>query len=109
MLNFNWKFLVPVSLASGDWVLFHARGLGTLEEVSENLTMRQLGLHPRPLCLVDVGKFWEPFLALLDQMVEGHFAKPEHRALVHVSASPEDGLEYIDRYAPVDIPDKWTD
>jgi len=84
-------------------------GFGTLEEVAENLTMRQLGLHPRPLCLVDVQGFWEPFMALLDHMVQGNFAKPEHRALVHVAGSPEEGLEYIDRYAPVDVPDKWSD
>jgi len=84
-------------------------GFGTLEEIAENLTMRQLGLHARPLCLVDVEDYWAPFVTLLDRMVERHFAKPAHRALVHVASSPEEGLEYIDRYAPVDVPDKWKD
>ncbi|GJM44421.1 MAG: cytokinin riboside 5'-monophosphate phosphoribohydrolase [Gemmatimonadota bacterium] len=84
-------------------------GFGTLEEVAENLTMRQLGLHARPLCLVNVNRYWTPLLALLDQMVEGNFAKPEHRALLHVVGTPEEGLDYVDRYAPVDVPDKWSD
>ena len=84
-------------------------GFGTLEEIAENLTMRQLGLHSRPLCLVDVNDYWTPFLAFLDQMVEGRFAKPAHRELVHLAPSPEKALEYIDRYAPVDVPDKWAD
>lgn len=84
-------------------------GFGTLEEIAENLTMRQLGLHSRPLCLLDVNGFWTPFLAFLDKIVEGKFAKPEHRAIVHVAKSPEEALEYLDRYAPVDVPDKWSD
>jgi uncharacterized protein (TIGR00730 family) len=83
-------------------------GFGTLEEVTENLTLRQLDVHHRPLCLVNVNGFWDPFTAFLDQLVEGHFIKPEHRQMVHVAASPEEALEYLDRYAPVDVPDKWS-
>ncbi len=84
-------------------------GFGTLEEIAENLTMRQLGLHSRPICLLDVNGFWTPFLAFLDQLVEGNFAKPEHRDLIHVARTPADAMAYVDRYAPVDVPDKWTD
>ena len=84
-------------------------GFGTLEEIAENLTLRQLGLHSRPICLVNVGDYWTPFIQMLDRMVEKNFAKEEHRALVHVAASPEEGLEYVDRYAPVDVPDKWSE
>ena len=84
-------------------------GFGTLEEVAENLTMRQLGLHSRPLCLINVNDYWAPFVQMLDRMVEGSFAKPEHRGLLHVAASPEEALDYLDRYAPVDVPDKWSE
>jgi hypothetical protein len=41
-------------------------------------------------------------------LVEGHFVKPEHRNLLHVAASPEEALAWLDRYAPVDVPDKWS-
>lgn len=84
-------------------------GFGTLEEIAENLTARQLGLHSRPLCLMDVNGYWTPLLAFLDQMVEGRFAKTEHRDLLHLAASAGDALDYVDRYAPVDLPDKWND
>ncbi|MDP6528207.1 MAG: TIGR00730 family Rossman fold protein, partial [Gemmatimonadota bacterium] len=72
-------------------------GFGTLEEVAELLTMRQLELHKKPISLVDVDGYWNPFLSFLDQMVAGDFAKPEHRALLHLAGSPEKALEFVDR------------
>jgi hypothetical protein len=83
-------------------------GFGTLEEVTENLTLRQLDFHHRPLCLVNVNDFWDPFTSFLDRLVEGRFIKTEHRGLVHVAATPEEALTYLDRYAPVNVPDKWS-
>lgn len=83
-------------------------GFGTLEEVAENLTMRQLDLHQRPLSLVNTDGFWDGFLKFLDQLEEGKFIHPKHRLLAHVSATPTKALDYLDRYAPVDLPDKWS-
>ncbi|HMB69588.1 MAG TPA: TIGR00730 family Rossman fold protein [bacterium] len=82
-------------------------GFGTLEEVAENLTMRQLDLHQRPLTLINTGGFWNPLLGFLDQLEQGGFFHAEHRKLAHVSETPKDALDYLDRYAPVDLPDKW--
>jgi uncharacterized protein (TIGR00730 family) len=97
-----------VMLRDSDTFVALPGGFGTLEEVAENLTARQLELHTRPLCLVNVQGFWDPFTSFLDRIVEGNFAKPEHRRLVHVAASPEEALDYLDRYAPADLPDKWS-
>jgi len=83
-------------------------GFGTLEEVAENLTMRQLDLHQRPLTLINTDGFWNRFLEFLDQLEQGGFFHAEHRKLAHVSATPKDALDYLDRYAPVDLPDKWS-
>ena len=83
-------------------------GYGTLEEVAENLTMRQLGLHQRPLSLVNANGFWNGFLSFLDQLERDRFILPEHRRLVHVAERPRDSMDYLDRYAPVDLPDKWS-
>jgi uncharacterized protein (TIGR00730 family) len=43
-------------------------GIGTLEEVVEQLTWQQLGRHSRPVLLANIDGFWEPLLALLDHM-----------------------------------------
>lgn len=97
-----------VMLRDSDVFIALPGGFGTLEEVAENLTARQLELHNRPMCLVNLDGFWDPFTKFLDQLVERKFVKPEHRKLVHVVESPEEGLEWLDRYAPVNVPDKWS-
>lgn len=97
-----------VMLRDSDVFVALPGGFGTLEEVAENLTARQLELHSRPMCLVNVGGFWDPFTVFLDRLVEERFVKPEHRKLLHVAESPEAALEYLDRYAPLDVPDKWS-
>jgi uncharacterized protein (TIGR00730 family) len=49
-------------------------GIGTLDEFFEILTWRQLGLHDKPIFLVDVAGYWQPLRALLDHVVEQRFA-----------------------------------
>jgi uncharacterized protein (TIGR00730 family) len=49
-------------------------GIGTLDETFEILTWRQLGLHDKPIFLVDVAGYWEPLRTLLDHIVEHRFA-----------------------------------
>lgn len=49
-------------------------GIGTLDEMFEILTWRQLGLHDKPIFLVDVADYWRPLRALLDYIVAQHFA-----------------------------------
>jgi uncharacterized protein (TIGR00730 family) len=51
-------------------------GIGTLDEAFEILTWRQLGIHDKPIFLVDVAGYWHPLAALLDHIVEHSFAMP---------------------------------
>ena len=59
-------------------------GLGTLDEAFEIITWRQLGLHDKPILLIDNTGYWQPFRALLEQVVAGGFARPDVRQLVTV-------------------------
>jgi len=52
-------------------------GIGTLEELVEQLTWAQLGRHTKPVVLVNIDGFWEPLLALLRHMSEEAFIRPE--------------------------------
>jgi len=63
-------------------------GAGTLDEFFEALTWRQLGLHAKPLALLDVDGFFEPLLALADHLVEEGFVLAEFRALLLVEREP---------------------
>jgi hypothetical protein len=57
-------------------------GFGTLEELLEVLTLRQLRLHDRPIVLVNVAGYWDPFLAMVEDMVAQGFAprRPPRRS-----------------------------
>jgi uncharacterized protein (TIGR00730 family) len=59
-------------------------GIGTLDETLEILSWRQLGLHNKPILLADIGGYWAPLCALLDDIVTKGFARPEARALLRV-------------------------
>jgi len=51
-------------------------GIGTLDEMFEIVTWRQLGLHDKPVFLVDIDEYWRPLRALLDHVVAQGFATP---------------------------------
>ncbi len=57
-------------------------GLGTLEEFFEVLSWRTLGLHAKPIVIVDSGGYWQPLAALLRSCVEGGFADRSHLDVV---------------------------
>ena len=57
-------------------------GFGTFDELFEALTWAQLGLHRKPIALLDVERYFTPLLALLDQATREGFVRPEYRALV---------------------------
>jgi uncharacterized protein (TIGR00730 family) len=51
-------------------------GIGTLDEMFEIVTWRQLGLHDKPVFLVDIDGYWQPLRALLDHVAAHGFAAP---------------------------------
>jgi uncharacterized protein (TIGR00730 family) len=51
-------------------------GLGTLDEILDAVTLRQLGYHAKPVLLVDLEGFWQPYRALVERFVLEGFAEP---------------------------------
>jgi uncharacterized protein (TIGR00730 family) len=70
-------------------------GLGTLEELAEVTTWSQLGLHAKPVALLDVDGFWDPLVAQLDRMVSVGLLKPANRELIQRASAPEDALAVL--------------
>lgn len=62
-------------------------GIGTLDEMFEIVSWKQLRLHGKPILLVDIGGYWGPLRALLDHIVAHGFARPETRRLLQVVPS----------------------
>lgn len=81
-------------------------GLGTLEELAEILTWAQLGMHRKPIVLLDLDGFWQPLLHQFDTMVDAGLLKPENRALVASVERVGDVLDAIASYRTPTV-EKW--
>jgi uncharacterized protein (TIGR00730 family) len=75
-------------------------GIGTLDEAFEMLTWRQLGLHDKPIFLVDVAGYWQPLRALLDHIVEQRFATSLVPRLLEIVPSVGALMAALGRAAP---------
>ena len=81
-------------------------GYGTLEELFEMLTWGQLGLHPKPVGLLNIAGFFDHILASLDHMVQEGFVHKINRKMVLCDHHPEDLFEQMLAYQAPTVP-KW--
>jgi uncharacterized protein (TIGR00730 family) len=82
-------------------------GFGTLEEALEIITLKQLGLHSKPVVMVNTQGFYTPLLELLEHIYQERFAKPEYRQLYHFASDADEVFSYITAYQPGPAVDKW--
>lgn len=75
-------------------------GMGTLEELTEILTWAQLGLHAKPVGLLNVADYFSPWLAFLDHAVEQRFLKPAHRRLLFTETRIDALLQRLAQIEP---------
>jgi uncharacterized protein (TIGR00730 family) len=81
-------------------------GFGTLEEFFEMLTWAQLGLHQKPVALLNVAGFYDPLLALVQSMVDNALLKPQNQSLILGSDNIDTLLETMRNYQAAAVP-KW--
>jgi hypothetical protein len=84
-------------------------GLGTLDEAFEIITWRQLGLHDKPIVVVDLDGYWQPLQALVDHIGANNYMRPNEAPLFQMVARIEDILPAL-RAAPAErqpIETKW--
>lgn len=79
-------------------------GFGTLDEMFEMLTWRQLGLGDKPCAFLDVDGFYAPLIAMLDRMVEERFLRAEHRRDLWHGEGIDALLDWMHRYQPAAHP-----
>lgn len=82
-------------------------GFGTLEELLEIITLKQLKYHNKPIVILNTNGFYDPLLRQFDSIIDEHFAKKESTLLYHISTDVADALDFIDSYKPVEFKDKW--
>ncbi len=70
-------------------------GIGTLDETMEILTWRQLGVHAKPVIIANLDNYWDPFLEMIDHVIEQGYAGENVRGLYRTVTSVEDILPTI--------------
>lgn len=81
-------------------------GFGTLEELFEIITWSQLGLHQKPIGLLNIGGFYDHLLLMLENMVRRGFLKMENYELLIVDSDIDQLLEKMRNFKPMQVP-KW--
>ena len=84
-------------------------GAGTLEELIEVYTWSQLGLHDKPMGVLNVRGYYDGLAALLDHAVQEGFLRAQHRAALHVAATPAELLGRVRGLASRATVGKWLD
>jgi len=83
-------------------------GFGTLEEVTEALTQKQLRYLDAPIVFVNTNGFYDALAAFFEQLYREHFAHAAYRDTYYLGSTPADALDYVERYVSTDMPLKWV-
>ena len=79
----------------GDAFITLPGGLGTLEEIFEIIVGRTLGLHNKPIVLLNINHYFDPLLEMIRHGVEQHFIRASACDLFHVSNSVQDAVRHL--------------
>jgi uncharacterized protein (TIGR00730 family) len=83
-------------------------GYGTCDELFEVLTWAQLGIHQKPVAVLNAGGFFDPLVAWADHLTREGFLKPRHRGLLLVAGSVPELFEKLETWRPVEPVVKWA-
>lgn len=84
----------------GDAFIALPGGLGTLEELLEVMSHKQLGLHDKPIVVLDADGYWRPLLDMLERGFAQGFIQSHFRGLWTVAATPAQAIEQIANASP---------
>lgn len=78
-----------------DGVIALPGGCGTMEELLEIITWKQLGLYLKPIIILNVQGFYDPLLEMLQRAIDGNFMRPEHHAIWLVATSAQEAIDLL--------------
>lgn len=82
-------------------------GFGTLEELLEVITLKQLRYHERAIVILNTGGFYDALIGQFETSIERRFAKDQCRKLYAVCDSPESAVTHIETYRAPVLTTKW--
>jgi len=84
-----------------------AGGFGTLEEILEVITLKQLNYHNKAVVFVNTNGFYDDLFRQFEKSYEEKFAKENYRKLYFVANNAVEAMEYIKNYQPEEAVNKW--
>lgn len=78
-----------------DGVIALPGGCGTMEELMEIITWKQLGLFLKPIIILNIDGFYDPLLCMFQKAIDTHFMRPEHGAIWQVAQTPEEAIDML--------------
>ncbi len=82
-------------------------GFGTLEEILEVMTLRQLSYHEKPIVFINTNNFFKYLFKQFEVSYKEMFAKEIYRELYYVANNSMEAIEYLNSYSPVELDSKW--
>jgi uncharacterized protein (TIGR00730 family) len=84
-------------------------GLGTYDELFEALTWAQLGIHQKPIGILNIEGYFDPLLGMIDRAIEEGFVLPRYRRLIVESNDIDDLLSRLFSHHPLEGMVKWIE
>lgn len=78
-----------------DGIIALPGGCGTMEELLEIITWKQLGLYLKPIAILNVKNFFDPLIEMLQRAVEENFMRPEHAKIWQIADTPSQAVELL--------------
>jgi uncharacterized protein (TIGR00730 family) len=78
-----------------DGVIALPGGCGTMEELLEIITWKQLGIYLNPIVILNIDGFYNPLLEMLQRAIDGNFMRPEHQNIWQVATSAQEAIELL--------------
>jgi len=82
-------------------------GFGTLEELLEIITLKQLKYHKKPVVILNINHYYDCLNSLFDHVIQQKFAKEESSDLYFFAGSPQEAIDYIEKYTYKETGIKW--
>jgi len=82
-------------------------GFGTLEEILEVITLKQLDYHNKAIVFINTNSFYDHLFQQFERSFEENFAKASYRELYFIASNSEEAINYLKSYAPPTPVNKW--
>jgi len=82
-------------------------GFGTLEEILEVITLKQLGYHHKAVVFINTNGFYDDLFRQFEKSYTEKFAKENYRKLYFVASNADEAMDYLQKYVPETAVNKW--